>query len=108
MSLVARRRREEPRGDLPGGDLPGGDLPDPLPAGDAPPLDDLEVAQTMVIALDSGMQTTGTAVAWVLTTMGGMTSDDQAACEDHRTAEHVIKEILRHPRHRRVESNLFA
>ncbi len=103
MSLVARRRHEEPRGDL-----PGGDLPDPLPAGDAPPLDDLEVAQTMVIALDSGMQTTGTAVAWVLTTMGGMTSDDQAACEDHRTAEHVIKEILRPPRHRRVESNLFA
>lgn len=86
MSLVARRRHEEPRGDL----------LDALLAGDAPPLDDLEVAQTMAIALDSGMQTTGAAVAWVLTTVGGMTSDDQAACEDHRTAEHVIKEILRH------------
>lgn len=42
------------------------DLLDALLAGREPALSDLEVAQTLAICLDSGMQTTGAAAAWVL------------------------------------------
>lgn len=84
--VVARRRHNDARGDL----------LDALLAGEEPPLTDVQIAQTLAICLDSALQTTGAAAAWVLSTMSTLAPEEQSQLADEDKAIAFVKEVLRH------------